>query len=450
MRLINNCKADLQINGQKTSIPPGGIIDVSCAQISGDNRIRSMILSGNLVLDKPDDDCPAAKAIYKSIEEKEVMIDSKGREIANAVLRGQMLDYSGYGKVNRNLVKAADIAGIDMLVDPVDEKHPKLLGKELADFSSVKRWKGRCWTTIDSVVPNMTLSKVSRKRVLYTTVETSTLPLSLRQSFHSYDKIWTTSSFCANVIRNEAGADASVIPGMVDERIWTHDGEIKTFNPKLRKFVFVSVFNWGYRKAPEALLHSYFRHFSHDDDVSLLLISKFKRQSSNTKGIRDEVQEIADEYAGRNLPHVARFSKEVDDYELASIYRASNCMVLASRGEGYGLPHIESLMCGTPVVATNYGGYTDILNKENSILVEYDSFKKVPQGATGVSYWDGQIMLDLTSDAFIDNFGYEMRRIYENYNMYKSKAIGARAGIVDKVGTKAISRRLSELMEDLK
>lgn len=450
MKLINNCNADLQIFSQKVSIPPGDTIDVTCAQLSGDNRIRNMVLSGHLVLDRADDDCPAAKAICKSLEEKNLMIDSKGREIANTVLRGQMLDYSGYGKVNRNLMKAASVANIDMLVDPVDSKHPKLIGKELSEFSSFKQWKGRCWATIDSVVPNMSLAKVAKKRILYTTVETSTLPLSLRENFHAYDKVWTTSSFCAKVIRDEAGVDADVIPGMVDERIWTPHGEIKQFNPQLRKFVFVSVFNWGYRKAPDILLHAYFRHFSHSDDVSLLLISKFKRHSSNSRGVRDEVQEIADQYSGRNMPHVARFSKEVDDYELASIYRASNCMVLASRGEGYGLPHIESLMCGTPVVATEYGGYLDVLNKQNSTLVDYDSFKKVPSGATGVSYWDGQMMLDLTSDAFIDSFGHSMRSVYEKYQIHKQKALNARNEIVGKVGTKAVADKLSILMRDLK
>lgn len=450
MKLINNCNADLQLSGYKESISPGGIIEVSCSRLSSDNRIRSLVLSGHLVLDEADEDCKAAKAITSILAKKENMLDSKGREIANTVLRGQMLDYSGYGKVNRNLAKASDIAGIDMLIDPVDENHPKLIGKELVDFSSFKRWKGRCWTTIDSVVPNMVLPKVSRKRVLYTTVETSTLPISLRESFHSYDKVWTTSKFCSNVIAQEAGVDAEILPGMVDERVWTHEGDVKQFNPMLRKFVFVSVFNWGYRKAPEILLHAYFRHFYHEDDVSLLLVSKFKRQSANARGVRDEVQQIASEYSGRNLPHVARFSKEVDDSELASIYRASHCFALPSRGEGYGLPHIESLMCGIPVVATNYGGYTDVLNKENSILVDHDSFKKVPNGATGVSYWDNQVMLDLSSDAFIDSFGYAMRSVYEDYKEHKKMAVEARKGIVEKVGSMAVASRLSELIGELK
>lgn len=450
MRLINNCNADLQLSNGKPSIPPGGIIDVSCSSLSNDTRIRKLILSGHLVMDEADRDCAAARALIQIVGQKENMLDSKGREIANVVLRGQMLDYSGYAKVNRNLVKAANMHGIDMLVDPVDDNHPKLIGNDLREFSGYKNWKGRCWTTIDSVVPNMVLPKVARKKVLYTTVETSTLPLSLRDNLHAYDRVWTTSNFCADVIRNEAGVDAAVLPGIVDEHIWTHDGEVKKFNPQLKKFVFVSVFNWGYRKAPDIMLHSYFRHFNYEDDVSLLLISRFKRNGSSVRGVHDEVDQIAKQYAGRKLPHVARLSKEVDDAELASIYRASNCFVLSSRGEGYGLPHIESLLCGIPVVATRYGGYIDVLNDSNSKLVDLDSYKKVPNGATGVSYWDGQTMLDLTSDAFIDSFGESMRDVYINYSKYKANAMRSRDDVISKVGRNAVAKKLKSLLEEIK
>jgi len=450
VRLINNCNADLQLSSGKSSIPPGGIIDVSCSALSNDIRMRNLILSGHLVMDEADDECAAAKALMQIVGQKDNMIDSKGREIANVVLRGQMLDYSGYAKVNRNLVKVANSHGIDMLVDPVDDKHPKLIGKDLREFSDYKSWKGRCWTTVDSVVPNMVLPKVARKKILYTTVETSTLPLSLRDNLHAYDRIWTTSNFCSGVLKSEAGVDSAVLPGVVDEHVWTHNGDIKEFNPKLKKFVFVSVFNWGYRKAPEIMLHSYFRNFNYEDDVSLLLVSRFKRHGSSVRGVYDEVESIAKEYGGRRLPHVARFSKEVDDAELASIYRASNCFVLASRGEGYGLPHIESLLCGIPVVATRHGGYTDILNDSNSKLVDFDSYKKVPSGATGVSYWDGQTMLDLTSDAFIDSFGSSMRDVYLNYSKYKANALNARDAVVAQVGRRAVANKLKLLLEEMK
>jgi glycosyltransferase involved in cell wall biosynthesis len=47
----------------------------------------------------------------------------------------------------------------------------------------------------------------------------------------------------------------------------------------------------------------------------------------------------------------------------------SNCFVLSSRYETFGVVLIEALACGNPLVATSCGGPEDIVNKKNGILV---------------------------------------------------------------------------------
>ena len=52
----------------------------------------------------------------------------------------------------------------------------------------------------------------------------------------------------------------------------------------------------------------------------------------------------------------------VDDAELASLYRRAWAYVTPSTYEGFGLPYLEAMACGTPVVATPNPGSVEILD----------------------------------------------------------------------------------------
>ena len=50
----------------------------------------------------------------------------------------------------------------------------------------------------------------------------------------------------------------------------------------------------------------------------------------------------------------------IKDEDMSSVYSASSCVVLPSWYEGFGLPVLESFVCGVPVVATNRGSVPEI------------------------------------------------------------------------------------------
>jgi glycosyltransferase involved in cell wall biosynthesis len=63
----------------------------------------------------------------------------------------------------------------------------------------------------------------------------------------------------------------------------------------------------------------------------------------------------------RELPGVI-LTGEVDDDELAALYTGARALVLPSEDEGFGLPAVEALACGTPVVACDGPSLREVLD----------------------------------------------------------------------------------------
>jgi glycosyltransferase involved in cell wall biosynthesis len=63
------------------------------------------------------------------------------------------------------------------------------------------------------------------------------------------------------------------------------------------------------------------------------------------------------------------FLDNVSDHELLILYNAANVFVFPSLAEGFGLPPLEAMACGTPVVASNLTCLPDILG-DAALLVD--------------------------------------------------------------------------------
>jgi alpha-1,3-rhamnosyl/mannosyltransferase len=68
----------------------------------------------------------------------------------------------------------------------------------------------------------------------------------------------------------------------------------------------------------------------------------------------------------RELPDVLLTGK-VDDDELAALYTGAHALVFPSDDEGFGLPPIEALACGTPVAACDLPALREVLGDRASL-----------------------------------------------------------------------------------
>jgi len=70
---------------------------------------------------------------------------------------------------------------------------------------------------------------------------------------------------------------------------------------------------------------------------------------------------------------------EVPDAELAALYRGARCLVYPSLYEGFGLPVLEAMACGTPVV-TSRGSGTEEVAGGAAVLVDPEDVASIADG----------------------------------------------------------------------
>ncbi|UTT63008.1 glycosyltransferase family 4 protein [Microcella humidisoli] len=83
--------------------------------------------------------------------------------------------------------------------------------------------------------------------------------------------------------------------------------------------------------------------------------------------------------AGRSV----RSLRRVDDATLAALYRRASFSVFPSVNEGYGLPIVESLALGTPVITSGFGSMREIATS-GSVLVDPRDDRSIADAIAGL------------------------------------------------------------------
>lgn len=125
-------------------------------------------------------------------------------------------------------------------------------------------------------------------------------------------------------------------------------------------------------------------------ELKCLHVSEFKNEHKNITGILEvisvlknqgfpivlelvgygqDIQLILDFIAINKLENHVRYLGKLDPKDLASCYQAADVFVLFSNKENMPCVIAESLCCGTPVITTNVGGISEVINAKNGILI---------------------------------------------------------------------------------
>lgn len=181
-----------------------------------------------------------------------------------------------------------------------------------------------------------------------------------------------------HITMREAGLDAHYIPHGVDTNTFRPlDIEKSSLGFEDDQFIFGFVgTNTGYpsrKSIPELLLaYSLFREFRPHANTVLYMhtLTSLARNGVNigqiteSLGIKDHVV-AADQW---------NYNKGFPTEYLVKLYNAFDVLMAPSMGEGFGIPIMEAISCGTPVIGTRATAMEELIGDDRGKLVDGQMF----------------------------------------------------------------------------
>lgn len=99
------------------------------------------------------------------------------------------------------------------------------------------------------------------------------------------------------------------------------------------------------------------------------------------------------------MPDGSRFEVSPTQERIAEIYASCDCWLFTSDKEGYGLPILEAMSCGTPVVATRAGAAPELLASGGGILVDSDDPKDLADAVEHILNLDDESWREMSRAA---------------------------------------------------
>jgi glycosyltransferase involved in cell wall biosynthesis len=170
----------------------------------------------------------------------------------------------------------------------------------------------------------------------------------------------------------QQGVPIISISRWLDDQIFRHVGQRSTvINPGIDPSIF--------KPSP------YLNQFRGKLTKTILYIARDPGAGYALKGFYDfmlAMQIVRSRYEGNLIVHMICPEKELklpgiacrtfrpnNDLEMAELYRSADLFVSSSWFEGYALPPLEAMACGTPVVTTNSGGIADFCTHMESAYI---------------------------------------------------------------------------------
>lgn len=189
-----------------------------------------------------------------------------------------------------------------------------------------------------------------------------------KAAYRRADCLIAVSPALAVRMQQHSGRKVEWVPDMVDTNLFAYSDSRERQRAWMEEtqteeegcsFTFLSCGNLRKVKRMDLLIRAFAQAFRESPQVSLTICGQGEEEGALRRLIAELGMEQRIELAGLRPRE-----------EIAKRLAQTDCFVLASESETFGVSYLEALSCGVPVIATRCGGPECFVNEHNGIMVE--------------------------------------------------------------------------------
>jgi autotransporter strand-loop-strand O-heptosyltransferase len=239
---------------------------------------------------------------------------------------------------------------------------------------------------------------------------------STRQPDHFFNKMLEADQFwCPSewqkICTAEQGYPISkikVVPEGIDPNIFKPAKQFQCYHDGYFRFLLFG--RWEYRKSTTEIIRTFLSTFKKDDKVRLVLSVDNSYAVDGMNSTEERLKHYGwDKDPRLEVVHFIPFDEYLD------YLQTGNCLVSCSRSEGWNLPLMEAIACGSPAIHSDFSGQLEFA-KGVSWRVNIKGYKPPEQmyGGNAPGLWGEPDFKHLSS---------VMKFICENHNVCRTKAV---------------------------
>ena len=266
--------------------------------------------------------------------------------------------------------------------------------------------------------------------------DTSDIPENWVEAMRRADCIFAPNTSNYEIYRRYFDKVYLTLPGIATQPFATRKNYRKEGSAQ---FSFITIGSFSFRKGVDILLEAFLTEFKpeeahlhfhlqdHQIDAAINMICKLSVQHGTP-------------------PNITVTSNKMSEEWISRWYNRSDCYITATRGEGWGLPIHEAMLCALPVIAPFSTAMKDYLNEEVAYLVPAQiqqvseienpfgfNFKN-SYGQGTIAYWEPQVK-DLRA---------QMRHVWLNRDEAEQRGKAGQAHMLRQFNEQGFGQRVGD------